>query len=126
MQGMKVKVITGFRDDQYYVIDAEEAHKAYYLFNNPEKRGVFNNGVALVGKNIQGIEPAWNETMGWNPSHKPDGSDWNEIRKKGLKPRMAELLAQAKKVAYFVESRPELMLRPLSEAQTLLIDEPKK
>lgn len=123
---MKIKVITGFRDDQYYVIDGEEAHKAYYLFNNPEKRGVFNNGVALVGRNIQGIEPAWNETMGWNPSHKPDGHDWNEIRKRGLKPKMAELLTEAKKVAYFVESRPELMLSPLSEAKTLLLEGKKK
>ena len=45
MKDLKIKIITGFRKDQYYTIDAEEAHKAYYLFLNPEERGVFNNGV---------------------------------------------------------------------------------
>lgn len=116
---MKVKVITGFREDQYYVIDAEEAHKAYYLFNNPEKRGVFNNGVALIGKNIQGIEPAWQETMGWNPTHRLDSDDWNEINSKGIGTKLKETLYLAKQVSDSIESKPELMKLPLSEAKTL-------
>ena len=79
-----IKIITGFRENQYYVIEDYEAHKAYYLFNNPEARTTFENGVALIGKNIQGIEPAWNESMGWNPTHELDDDDWNDISRKGV------------------------------------------
>jgi len=81
---MKIKLITGFRRDQYYTIDAEEAHKAYHLFLNPEQRGVFDNGVALKGENIQGIEPDYNSTMGWNADHVLEAEDWNEIKSKGV------------------------------------------
>ena len=75
MKDLKIKIITGFRKDQYYTIDAEEAHKAYYLFLNPEERGVFNNGVAMIGKNVQGIEPDYHATMGWNSTHTLDSDD---------------------------------------------------
>lgn len=105
----------GFREDQYYVIDGNEAHKAYYLFMNPEERGVFKNGVALIGKNIQGVEPAWNETMGWNPTHKLDDEDWNDIHRKGIKSIMRELLSDAKKVMPLIEKNPALLQINLSE-----------
>lgn len=115
MENLKIKIITGFREDQYYVIDGNEAHKTYYLFMNPEERGVFKNGVALIGKNIQGIEPAWNETMGWNPTHNLDDDDWNEIHKTGIKPKMRELLSEAKRVMPLVEKNKALLQINLSE-----------
>lgn len=115
MENLKIKVITGFREDQYYVIDGNESHKAYYLFMNPEERGVFKNGVALIGKNIQGIEPAWNETMGWNPTHELDDDDWNEIHQKGIKPKMRELLTEAKRVMPLIEKNKALLQINLSE-----------
>ncbi len=112
---MKIKIITGFRENQYYVIDAEEAHKAYYLFLNPEARSTFKNGVALIGKNIQGIEPAYNETMGWNPTHELDDDDWNDIRSKGVDTKLRDMLAEGKKVAYLIEKNPQMLNSPLSE-----------
>ena len=112
---MKIKIITGFREDQYYVIDVDEAHKAYYLFNNPEKRGVFNNGVALIGKNIQGIEPAWHETMGWNPTHKMNSEDWNEINTKGIATKLKEQLYEAKIASQYLENNPQYANLPMSE-----------
>ena len=115
MENLKIKIITGFREEQYYVIDGNEAHKAYYLFMNPEERGVFKNGVALIGKNIQGIEPAWNETMGWNPTHNLDDDDWNEIHTKGIKPKMRELLSEAKRVMPLIEKNKALLQINLSE-----------
>lgn len=131
MDKLKIKIITGFREDQYYVINGNEAHKAYYLFMNPEERGVFKNGVALVGKNIQGIEPAWNETMGWNPTHKLEDDDWNEIYLKDIKPKMRELLEQAKRVMPLIEKNKALLQINLSEIikelpQTKFSDEVKK
>lgn len=115
MENLKIKIITGFREDQYYVIDSNEAHKAYYLFMHPEERGVFKNGVAIIGKNIQGIEPAWNETMGWNETHKLDDDDWNDIHRKGIKNKMRELLSEAKRVMPLIEKNPALLQINLSE-----------
>lgn len=115
MENLKIKVITGFREDQYYVIDGNEAHKVYYLFMHPEERGVFKNGVAIIGKNIQGIEPAWNETMGWNETHKLDDDDWNDIHRKGIKNKMRELLSEAKRVMPLIEKNTALLQINLSE-----------
>lgn len=118
---MKIKIIIGFRDDQYYVIDHEEAHKAYYLFNNPEARTIFSNGVALIGKNIQGIEPAWNETMGWNPTHKLTGDDWNDIRREGIDRKAYNLLDTARQIAIKAGEDKRVLSRPLSEVTQLLL-----
>jgi hypothetical protein len=118
---MKIKIITGFRNDQYFLIDASEAHKAYYLFNNPEERGSFNNGVALVGRNIQGIEPAWNEVMGWNPTHNLTDEDWNEIRQSGYDKKLRDTLVQAKEVSILAQKNVELLKLPLEEAKQKLL-----
>ena len=114
---MKLKIITGFREDQCYTIDAEEAHKAYYLFLNPDMRGVFKNGVALTGKNIQGIEPDYHSTMGWNSTHKLDGDDFNEMKSKGILHKFTELLSDAKEVAELSNTKPEIMKLTFSDAR---------
>lgn len=115
MQNLKIKIITGFRDEQFMIIGSEEAHKAYYLFLHPEERAIFSNGVALIGKNIQEIVPAWNETMGWNPTHKLDGYDWEEIREKGIDRKLNSVLTQAKQVSYLMEKDKSIGLKSLSE-----------
>jgi hypothetical protein len=117
---MKLKIITGFRDDQFMIISGEEAHKAYYLFLHPDERAVFANGVALIGKNIQEIVPAYNEIMGWNPTHKLDGDDWNDIRSKGIDKAANLVLSEAKEVAYLMEKNPSLGMKKLSEAKLIL------
>lgn len=119
---LQVKVITGFRDDQYYVIPSEEAHKAYFLFNNPEARTIFSNGVALVGKNIQGIEPAWNETMGWNPTHRLDSDDWNDIRSQGVEKELRYELEDAKQAALMAVNNPTILNMKLSDTKKLLLE----
>lgn len=112
---MKVKVTTGYRDDQYVIIDAEESHKAYYLFNNPESRTIFKNGVALIGKNIKDILPAYNETMDWNPSYKLGDDDWNEIKKLGVDKKLRDILQDASSIALLGD--PKILSLPLSEAK---------
>ncbi len=121
-----IKIITGFRENQYYVIEDYEAHKAYYLFNNPEARTIFENGVALIGKNIQGIEPAWNESMGWNPTHDLDDDDWNDIRKHGVDDRLRNILGEAKQVAQLAEKNPQLLKMTLTEIKQLPENEIKR
>jgi len=79
----KLKVITGY-GDRYKIVDADEAHKVFYLFLHPTERAILADGQPLRGQDIQDIVPAWNETMGWNPKHKLDTEDWNEIRREGV------------------------------------------
>lgn len=113
---LKIKVITGFRRDQFYSIDADEAHKAYYLFLNPEQRGVFNNGVALIGQDIRGIEPDYNATMGWHADHVLDGDDWRELRRSGMDERLRDTITLASIVA---KQHPDKISLPLSEIKLL-------
>jgi len=95
----KVKIVCGFRKDQEFTIDANEAHKVYYLFNNPDKRGVFNNGLAIKGVDIQRIEPDYNATMGWNQGYTLTPADWDEVNKSGVSKKFTEIMGLAKDVA---------------------------
>jgi len=96
---MKIKLIVGFRRDQEHSIDASEAHKAYYLFLHPEARGVFSNGLAIKGDQIQEIVPDWQGTMGWNPTHNLDSNDWNEMQAGGIPMRLRSIIGAAKDIA---------------------------
>ncbi|MHB8674639.1 MAG: hypothetical protein ACYDAK_13310 [Candidatus Limnocylindrales bacterium] len=116
---LKIKIITGFRKDQHHTIDAEEAHKAYYLFLHPEERGVFNDGTAIVGSHIQAIEPDYNATMGWNASYQIGDDDWNEIKKVGIDLKLKEILFAAKQIGSGTD--PGLIALPLSEARQKLL-----
>jgi hypothetical protein len=95
----KVKIICGFRKEQEYTIDANEAHKAYYLFNNPDKRGTFDNGLAIKGSDINRITPDFNATMGWNHTHILCDDDWVQINAEGVGQKMNMILSTAKEVA---------------------------
>lgn len=110
-----IKLITGFRKDQHITIPMQEAHKAYYLFRNPSQRGVFNNGLAIVGNNIQEIRPDWNATMGWNDTHEIADDDWNDIHSKEVDVKMKDLLGKAKEAGMLIDSKPELMSKSLGE-----------
>lgn len=107
----KIKVIVGYREDQYHTIDADEAHKAYYLFEHPKERGIFSNGVAIRGEDIQSIAPDWHATMGWNPTHELDSGDWNEIRDNGLHYTLTRLMSAAHEIVKI--GKPEDLNQPL-------------
>lgn len=96
---LKIKITTGFRKDQVYSIPVEEAHKAYYLFLNPDARTVFSNGLAIRGSEIQRIEPDFQGTMGWNENHQLGTEDWNELNATGVARKLNTLLSTAKDVA---------------------------
>ena len=110
-----ITVVTGFREDQRIDIPMQEAHKAYYLFKHPEARGVFDNGIALVGKNIQEIRPNWNKTMGWNETHQIGDDDWNEINGAGVGEKMKALLSRAKEVGENLGLNPNMMKMTLGQ-----------
>lgn len=99
MKNLKVKIIVGFRRDQEHSIPAEEAHKAYYLFLNPEARSVFSNGLAIKGSQIEEIVPDYVGSMDWNAAHVIDSDDWNEIRASGIDVKLRMLINTAKEVA---------------------------
>jgi len=110
---MKIKLIVGFRRDQEHSIPADEAHKAYYLFLHPDERGIFSNGLAIKGDQIQEIVPDYQGTMGWNPTHMLDSNDWNELREKGITDKMQRILSIGKEVAQ--KALPQEMNTPLSQ-----------
>src|SRR5215210_8904060 len=95
----KIKLITGYRRDQEHSIDANEAHKAYYLFEHPTERGIFSNGLAIIGADIRGIVPDYHGTMGWNPTHPLDGDDWNELHRTGITGTLQRYLEAGRDVA---------------------------
>jgi hypothetical protein len=95
----KIKIVCGFRQDQVYTIDGNEAHKAYYLFNNPEFRTVFSDGLAIQGKDIQRIVPDYHATMGWNATHKLDGDDMNYLHATGVLGKLNKIMSYAKEIA---------------------------
>jgi hypothetical protein len=87
----KIKIVCGYRKDQEYTVDANEAHKAYYLFFHRDKQSIFDGGLALKGSEIDRIVPDWNATMGWNVDHALDGDDWNDIRGSGAEKLMRHI-----------------------------------
>lgn len=109
----KVKIICGFRQDQEYTIDANEAHKAYYLFNHPDERGTFDNGLAIKGSDIQRIVPDYHATMGWNPTHRLDSDDMNELHTTGVMQKLQTIMGLASDVARY--GSPEDLKTPLIE-----------
>lgn len=113
-----IKIVTGFRQDQEHTIPAEEAHKAYYLFYNPDKRAVFNNGLALRGEDVKAILPDYHTTMGWHKTHKLGTYDYAELEEKRVDRKIREFLAQGKDVALH-EPKEKLSL-PLSQVRPAL------
>jgi|SRR3990167_313656 len=112
-----IRIVTGFTAEQKYSIPDEEAHKAYYLFLNPNERGIFSNGLGLTGKQIQAVEADYQGTMGWNPSHKLDDDDWNQIRAEGVDRKLREVLQKAREVVSLIAENPKLLNEKLSEIE---------
>lgn len=111
---MNIKIITGFRKDQAFSVSTEEAHKAYYLFFNPDARSSFSDGLAIKGSEIERIEPDYQGSMGWNSTHTLDDDDMNEIRNKGVDRKLRGIMSQAMEVAKIAQ--PEDLQLWLSEA----------
>jgi len=97
----KIKIVARFRgaNETEYSIPAEEAHKAYYLFLNPDTRTIFSNGLALKGEDIDRIVPDYHGTMGWNKTHKLSDDDWNDLKAKGITDKLQSICSKAEKVA---------------------------
>lgn len=112
---MQIKITTGYREDQFVYIPLEEAHKAYWLFLNPEQRGVFSNMATLVGRDIHNIEFDYHTLMGWNPTHKLDNHDYNELRDKGYLEKGKKFMEQVKQVSVLANEQPHLLDKKISD-----------
>lgn len=106
-----LKVVCGFRKEQEFTINANEAHKAYYLFNNSDKRGTFDNGLAIKGSDISRIIPDYCTTMGWNPTHVLTDDDYNQLRENGVMRKLQTIMSSAKEIARIAD--PDDLVQPL-------------
>jgi len=113
----KIKIVCGYRKDQEFTIDANEAHKAFYLFENTDERGTFQNGLAIKGSDIQRIEPDYNATAGYNTDHQLTGEDMKELAGNGTVTKMQGILVAAKEIARL--GIPEDLATPM---HTLLVE----
>ncbi len=121
MKKYYIKIILGFRKDQEFSIEAKEAHKAYFLFRNPSERGTFSNGLALIGNQIQRIEPDYNATMGWNADYLLTGEDRDSIQTSGVADKMRKIMEVANEIAMKPIGRElELPLTEVLENRKLL------
>lgn len=110
-----IKLITGWGTEEKHTVSGEEAHKAYYLFLHPNERGIFSDGLAIVGKDIRRIEPDYHSVMGWNDTHKLDNDDMSEIKRCGVDKQIRDLMERAKKIA--VAMKPEHLTFPMSKVE---------
>jgi hypothetical protein len=116
MKKANFKIFTGY--DSFFTISSDELHKAYYLYLHPEKRTIFKNGNAIEGSMIKRIEPDYHSMLGYNPSHKLDGDDWNEIKSNELVSLGRVYMQKATDVAKLIDKEPDLWNLPLGEIET--------
>jgi len=122
---LKIKLIVGFRRDQEHSVDADEAHKAYYLFTHPEARTIFNNGLAIKGDQIQEIVPDYVGTMGWNPTHTIGPDDWLQLNQNGVAKKVQTLLSAGKNIAQIGDEADfDIPLSELIEKKYPQLDKP--
>jgi hypothetical protein len=88
------KVMRGFNQDDYIPITESELKKAIYA-HITGTNVAFEMG-SITGTHISAVVPDFHRTLGWNPSHKLDSDDWNDIRGRGLENTMRNLIAEAK------------------------------
>jgi hypothetical protein len=117
---MKFKVSTGYKEEQAFFVDESEVHKAYFLFLNPDKRSIFNNGSAIVGRDIKSIEPDYHGALGFNRGYTMVAEDYAIInREGGVGKKAQEITARAKDVAYMAENDQSVLNLPLGEVKML-------
>lgn len=111
----RIRIITGYNGEGF-TVSAEEAHKAYYAFTNPNVRVVFNDGgIAIRGQDIMRIEPDYHSAMGWNQGYKLTPEDWQLIRSSGTEKKMKETLELANSLSHNTQN----LQLPLSELKLL-------
>lgn len=113
-----IKIITGYREDQFVSVPISEAHKAYFLFLNEDFRTIFSNGAAVRGQDVVGIKPDYHASMGWNHDYKLDPDDMNQIRREGVTRALRNAILMAKEVSEEVQNSGNkgLLKEPMDEA----------
>jgi len=83
------------------------------LFDHPDTRSTFKDGLAIKGDQIQEIVPDYQGTMGWNATHVLDSDDWNELNGNGVARKMRQIMSAAREIAKL--GAPEDLNTPLGE-----------
>lgn len=112
---MKYFKVVYWNDTDFIPIEGNELHKAFALSLDQDGRGLFTGGM-IQGKDIKRIIPDWHREFGWNPTHKLDDQDWNEI--KVIEKDYQHVLEKGKIIAEYAlkENRRDLLSMPAKEA----------
>ena len=97
-----------FKDFTNYVpIDETELEKALYAFKIG-RPAIFSFGAM---EKIESIIPDFCRSMGWNPTHRLDDDDWNDMHKKGIEQSLTARIGKAKeRIEYLIAvGKPELI-----------------
>lgn len=100
-----------FKDFNNYIsIDETDLERALAAF----KYGtavMFDDGAV---EKVESIIPDQNRSMGWNPSHKLDDDDWNDIRSKGIDRKLRDAISEAREDIQMLEDagRKDLIGKP--------------
>lgn len=115
------KIITGYNEQQFFRIEADELHKAYFVFMNENSRTIFKNGRTLLHRELLKIEPDVNYVMGWLPDYKLAGEDFKIIEENTICKKMEYDTRLARDVAYKITSPQQLNMPMYEVAQSLQI-----
>lgn len=115
------KIITGYNEQQFFRIEADELHKAYFVFMNENSRTIFKNGRTLLHRELLKIEPDVNYVMGWLPDYKLSGEDFKIIEENTICKKMEYDTRLARDVAYKITSPQQLNMPMYEVAQSLQI-----
>jgi hypothetical protein len=89
-----------FKDFTNFIpINETELEKALAAFKFGTA-AMFNFGAV---ERVEAVIPDYSRTMGWNPSHKLNDDDWNEMRKVGIEKKVQKYIADVKeKIEYLI------------------------
>ena len=94
------RVYTSFND--FIPIDSRELEKAMFAFIT-KSPVVFEKGAT---ERIDRIIPDLHKAMGWNPAHRLDADDYNELKHTGIEQQYERVIGRVKeRIQYLMETK---------------------
>ena len=101
-------------------IEESELEKAQYAMMTGGNTNVTFKSGWVIASEITQIMPNYGKTMGWNPEHKLDKDDWNEINNTHAMRRLPHAIGKAKeRIDYLIANGQENLIGTNAEVPVL-------